>query len=94
MSAPNTPEFVSVAAILPFWRYAVGPASSHSPAIPYYSLDKAEAFFEETKKALPWAGVVLYKRRWFRGITEIARYSPKSSRHMLAELAKGKEGAE
>lgn len=36
-------DFVSVADILPFWRYAVGPTSGQSPAIPFYRLAAAVA---------------------------------------------------
>jgi len=69
-------EFVSVAAILPFWMYAVGPTAGHTPAIPYYSFVKATEFFEEAKKKLPWSGVILYKRKWFRGVETIREYKP------------------
>jgi len=69
-------EFVRVAAIAPFWRYAVGPTSAQSPAIPYYTLAGAAAFFEEAKRELPWAGVVLYKRRGFRSIEAVREYTP------------------
>ena len=68
--------FVRVAAIAPFWRYAVGPTAAHSPAIPYYRLAAAESFFEEAKRELPWAGVVLYKRRGLRGIEAVKTYTP------------------
>lgn len=68
--------FVRVAAIAPFWRYAVGPTSAHSPAIPYYRLSSALAFFEEAKRELPWAGVVLYKRRGFRSLEAVHEYTP------------------
>lgn len=67
---------VEVLLIAPFWRYAVGPASNHSPAIPYYTLAGATEFFEEARRELPWAGVVLYKRRWLRGIEAIMEYVP------------------
>lgn len=87
MNTPQTPTaeplapltgsaFVSVAAIAPFWRYAVGPTSGNSPAVPYYRLASAIAFFEEAKAALPWAGVALYKRSGFRGIETVCEYSP------------------
>lgn len=69
-------KYVRVADIQPFWRYAVGPTAGHSPAIPYYRLAAAVAFFELTKSALPWAGVVLYKRRWWRGIEVLREYKP------------------
>lgn len=72
----ETPEYVRVADILPFWRYAVGPASGSAPAVPFYRLASAGDFFEETKRHLPWAGVVLYKRGWFRAIDELRVYKP------------------
>jgi hypothetical protein len=72
----NDSEFVRVAAIAPFWRYAVGPASGRSAAIPYYRLAPAVAFFEEAKRDLPWLGVVLYKRRGLRGLEAVREYTP------------------
>ncbi len=66
-------EGVRVASIIPFWRYAVGPASDHSPAIPFYRLKSAVAFFQETKRELPWSKVVLYRRRGWKSIEELAR---------------------
>jgi hypothetical protein len=72
--------YVHVAEILPFWRYAVGPTAKHLPAIPYYRLAPAVAFFEETKRELPWAGVVLYRRRGFHGIEVVREYIPDSRR--------------
>jgi len=44
---------VLVVDIIPLWRWAVGPTSQHSPAIPYYTRTKAEAFCEEAKRDLP-----------------------------------------
>ncbi len=67
-------DVVQVAAIAPFWRYAVGPTSAHSPAIPYYRLCSALAFFEDTKRELPWAGVVLYKRKAYREVEVVKKY--------------------
>ena len=72
-------ENVRVAAIAPFWRYAVGPTSGHSPAIPYYRLCSALAFFAEAKRDLPWAGVSLYKRRGFRTLETIKEYVPSAT---------------
>lgn len=69
-------EAVSVAAILPFWRYAVGPISAMSPAIPFYRRVSAEAFFEKAKRELPFSGVVLYRRMGWNGIDEIKRHTP------------------
>jgi hypothetical protein len=71
-------QFISVAAILPFWRYAVGPKSGHSPAVPFYRIAPAVAFFEEAKRDLPWAGCLLYKRT-MRGIVTVKEYRPKPS---------------
>ena len=76
LAAAPCSAFVRVAAIAPFWRYAVGPTAAHSPAIPYYRLAAAEAFFDEAKRELPWAGVVLYKRRGLRGIEAVKTYTP------------------
>lgn len=73
-----THDTVSVLGIMPFWRYAVGPTSGRSPAIPYWGLAPAMAFFEEAKRELPFAGVVLYRRRWWRGIEIIKEYKPTS----------------
>lgn len=71
-------ENVGVLAVAPFWRYAVGPTSGHAPAIPYYRLTAARAFFDEAKRELPWAGVILYKRRGLgRTIEAIEIYEPK-----------------
>jgi hypothetical protein len=67
---------VEVLSLLPFWRYAVGPTSRCSPAIPYWSLALALAFYEQAKRELPWAGVILYRRRWFRGIEVARKYIP------------------
>jgi len=61
---PNPPESVSVACLLPFFRYAVGPICVHSPAIPFYRLSSARAFLEQLQRELPWASVTLYKRRY------------------------------
>lgn len=62
--------------VAPFWRYAVGPTSQHTAAIPYYRLSSAMEFFEEAKRELPWAGVTLYKRVGFRGIDVEREYKP------------------
>ena len=73
-------EFVSVLEIRPFWRYAVGPASEHTPAIPFYRKRDAVAFFEEAKREIPFCGVILYRRRWFsRTITTVQEYTPPKS---------------
>lgn len=63
-------DTVSVASVLPFWRYAVGPTSQHSPAVPFWSQVEAKAFFREAARAMPFAAVSLYKRRGLRGIEE------------------------
>ena len=44
-SARRCSAFVRVADILPFFRYAVGPTSQHSPAIPYFTRNGAESCF-------------------------------------------------
>lgn len=70
-------DTVSVAAILPFWRYAVGPTSGRSPAIPFYRLTPATAFFEYARREVPWAGIVLYKRT-FHGLETVREHIPES----------------
>lgn len=69
-------DAVSVADILPFFRYAVGPTSGRSPAIPFYRLAEATAFFNEAARELPWAGVRLYRRRLFRPLELVREYLP------------------
>ena len=69
-------ESVSVLSILPFWRYAVGPTSKRSPAIPFYLLASAMAFFDEAKRELPWSGATLYRRKWWKGIEVFKEYVP------------------
>jgi hypothetical protein len=66
--------------ILPFWRYAVGPSGPHSAAIPFYRREQAEQLFEEAKRALPWSGVILYRRRYWRGIEVVKEYRPSAHR--------------
>jgi hypothetical protein len=88
-AAPSGSAFVRVAAIAPFWRYAVGPTASHSPAIPYYRLAAAEALFEKVKQELPWAGVVLYKRRGLCGIEEVKTYTPNENAQRCAAEGSG-----
>jgi hypothetical protein len=73
----NNTENVSVASIIPFWKYAVGPSSQHSPAIPFWLKTSAETFFQLVQKELPWSEVVMYKRRGWRGIEKIKRSTPK-----------------
>lgn len=67
---------VSVLAITPFWRYAVGPSSGMSAAIPFYRLSRALEFFEEAKRELPFSGVVLYKRQGWSGFEVEKEYKP------------------
>lgn len=69
-------ENIFVLALMPFWRYAVGPTNLGQTAIPFYSEKAARQFFEETIKVLPWCGCRLYKRRWFRGIEAVEEYVP------------------
>lgn len=66
---------VRVAAIMPFFRYAVGPTSQHSPAIPYFTRKGAEACFAEVVRELPWCGAVMYRRTW-RGLVTVREYRP------------------
>lgn len=53
---------IPVADIAPFFRYAVGPTKGHIPAIPFYRLASAEAFFQEAVRELPWCGCTIWKR--------------------------------
>lgn len=76
MNSSKNSEFVSVLDILPFWKYAVGPASKRSPAIPFYRLAAAMAFFDEAKRELPWSRVTLYRRKWWKGIEILKEYVP------------------
>ena len=64
-------EYVTVASIAPCWRYAVGPSNGNCPAVPFYSKVSAKAFFEEASSLLPWAGVTLYRRRFWRDVEEL-----------------------
>jgi len=77
-SAPACSAFVRVAAILPFFRYAVGPDSQHSPAIPYFTRKGAEQCFADVVRELPWAGAIMY-RRTRRGLVTVREYRPNDS---------------
>lgn len=66
---------ISVLALFPFWRYAVGPSSQHSPAIPFYTLASARGLFVEMKRDLPFCGGRLYQRTW-RGLIVLDEYKP------------------
>lgn len=69
-------NFIRVLDIIPFWRYAVGPSVQHSAAIPFYRREPAEQLFEEAKRTLPWSGVILYRRRYWRGVEVVKEYHP------------------
>ena len=69
-------EYINVAAITPFWRYAVGPSNKNNSAIPFFFRGEAEVFYAQAKRDIPWEGVCLYRRRWFRGIETIKEYRP------------------
>ena len=66
---------VSVADILPFFRYAVGPTNGLNPAIPFYRIASAEQFFDVAKRELPWCGCIIYKRTR-RGLVTVREYVP------------------
>jgi hypothetical protein len=68
-------SLVIVADITPFWQYAVGPISQHSPAIPYWTRKGAEACFDEMKRAIPWDGARIYRRTW-SGLMTVREYIP------------------
>ena len=78
---PACSVFVRVAAIMPFFRYAVGPTSQHSPAIPYFTRKGAEAFFAEVVRELPWCGAIMYRRTW-RGLVTVREYRPNNTLHV------------
>lgn len=80
-------DSVSVVAMLPFWRYAVGPTSMNSPAIPFYTRKEADFFFEEIKKEIPFAGAILYKRKGWSCIETIEEYTPQSDSFDNIKLA-------
>ena len=65
--------YVKVANILPWFRYAVGPISQHSPAVPFFTRKGADATFEHFVRHLPWCGCRLYKRTW-RGLLVVREY--------------------
>lgn len=73
-------DTVSIAAVLPFWNYAVCPTNGHNPGIPFYTEKGAREFFNETRRVLPWCGSILVKRkrRLFRRsqIEVMQEYSP------------------
>lgn len=77
-AAPACSAFVRVAAIMPFFRYAVGPTSQHSPAIPYFTRKGAEACFADVVRELPWSGAIIYKRTW-RGLVTVREHRPNSA---------------
>lgn len=74
---PLGSAFVRVAAIMPLFRYAVGPDSQHSPAIPYFTRKGAKKCFAEVTRELPWAGARIYRRTW-RGLVTVREYRPNS----------------
>lgn len=80
MTDTNDQTIVSVASILlPVWRYAVGPTSQCLPAVPFFRMSKAEAFFIQAKTEIPRAGVRLYRRRLFRGVEIVLEYNPNAA---------------
>lgn len=78
-SGANDPDTVEVCALIPFWRYAVGPASQSTPALPFYRMASAQAFFNKARCELPMCGVVLYRRSWWNGIEVVDEYIPGAS---------------
>jgi hypothetical protein len=71
---PSGSAFVRVAAVMPFFRYAVGPTSQHSPAIPYFAFKGAKQCLAEVVRELPWCGAIMYKRTW-RGLVTVCEYT-------------------
>ena len=68
----------TVAAIKPFWRWAVAPGSAgYAAGMPfstvkwrvlYYRKASALEFLAEARRELPWDRAVLLRRRWFRRV--------------------------
>ena len=67
-------DFVRVASILPFWRYAVGPTSELSPAILFFTRKAADVCFEDMVRKISWAGARIY-RRTRRGLVVVREYT-------------------
>jgi hypothetical protein len=69
------PNQIRIAAILPFWRFAVVPASGHSPGVPFWSESEAFSFFNEAMTTLPWASCYLVQEPWWgREFKVVAHY--------------------
>lgn len=66
------------AVIMPPFRYAVGPTSQHSPAIPHYTRKEAEVCFADMVRLLPWDGAIIYKRTR-HGLVKVREYIPNST---------------
>lgn len=86
--ASSGSAFVRVAAIMPFFRYAVGPTSQHSPAIPYFTFKGAAKCFRDVVRELPWCGAIMYKRTW-RGLVTVCEYRPNDRLHPEQPAAGG-----
>ena len=71
----NPPNEVRVG-VTPFWRWAVGPTSNMSPAVPFWTRKAAEEFLREVvqETELP---AILYKRKGWRGIQQVLTLRPK-----------------
>lgn len=69
-------ETFTICSIPPFWRWAVCPESECSPGVGFYTERGARSFFDEAKRALPWAAVYLLKRHYFQGLEVIEYYPP------------------
>lgn len=73
MNTENSRETFQILSIFPFWRYAVCPTNQCQSGIPFYRQVSALNLFEETRDKLPWAGVLLLKRRW-NGLEIVKEY--------------------
>lgn len=60
-------------ALLPFWRYAVGPINQCTPCIPFYRRKSADRLFARAVEK--GFGVVMYKKIQGEAIL-IKQYSP------------------
>lgn len=70
---------IDIAAITPFWRYALV-GSSLGPGIPFWSLSEAESAFHDMMMEFPLIDHHLYKRTWTKGLVLILKYDHKQNK--------------
>jgi len=90
----KTPDQFNIAAVLPFWRYAVSPGSNFAPGIPFYTYRAARKLFEEAVRELPYCPCYLLKRSFYPvGVDVIEHHDPRQAADGFAEIP-GEEGQE